>query len=180
MDGRLSQLARAGIIATAIAAWSYSAGAAPILYDCDAAAGTYSNIDLTQSGPAYRVVGRVAGNYFRRHNDWHPVANVRLIAANKKNAVGIRVRRVHLNGPIEFVLQTWVDGRESLKVLSTLRRDEPAPFSIEVEGGITRVRAAGQELVVDPVIGSGATIQIACSTGRFVFEDLDWDPPAPR
>jgi hypothetical protein len=176
--GRLVSMAAAA--AAAMAAGGSIAEAAPVLFDCDAGSGTYSNIDIPQPGPNYRIVGRLSVSELRFDKDWYPVANARLLAADKKSAVGIRVRRLPGNYPIELVLQTWIGGKERNRVLARLRKGEAAPFSIETTGGVTRVEAGGQSLVVEPVIGANAKIQIACSTGQFSFEDLDWSPPQAR
>jgi hypothetical protein len=159
---------------------STAAGATPIRYDCDTAAGAFSLIDFTQPGPDYRVTGRFSAVKFRNDPQWGPVATVQLVSADQKHAVGIRLRGKNARTPVDLLLQTLDGSGERLAALGTLPVGDWAPFGIEVAGGKITVRAAGRSLIVDAPIGAGATVKISCSSGEFQFDQLDWDAPAAR
>jgi hypothetical protein len=161
----------------ALAFGGVSTSATPIRYDCDTAAGSFSMIDFVQPGPDYRVTGRISARAFRAH-EYYPVANIQLVSA--RNLVGLRLRREQANGPIEFVLQSRGQAGLREAVLAIVEQGDATPFLVEVVRGVARVEVAGQSRTVDVPISAGATLQISCSTGQFVFEDLDWGPPGPR
>lgn len=181
MWGSVNGWATWGVAAATIAGWVTPAAAIPIRYNCDTAAGAVSTIDLAQTGLAHRITGRFSALNFRKHSEWFPVANVRLLSADRKNAVGLRIQRKTPNAPIELVLQTYIGGKEEQHTtLGALGVGDSARFVIEVTAGKARVQAGGRSIEVNTLIDTSAVVHVSCSSGEFLFEDLDWDAPPAR
>ena len=164
------------ITAVATAIWSSAATGTSVRYNCATAAGFFSSIEFSQPGPRYRITGDVAAKYYRTTGRWLPVANVRLVSADKSDFGGIRLQVQNYRGPVEVVVQTRVQGKDRSTIVGTIKKAEFAPFSLEVVDGKMIIHAAGKEFD-GPEIGAGGTVHVSCSSGDFLFENLDWDAP---
>lgn len=165
-----------GTVAVAIASWSGAAGGASARYDCSSPSGHFSAIDFSQPGPRYRITGSVTVNSYRSTGKWFPVANARLISADKKSLGGIRLQVQYYRGPVELVVQTRSEGKDRSTVIGTIKKAEATAFSLEVANGKMIIHVGGKEFE-GPEIGPGGTVHLSCSSGDFLFEHLDWDAP---
>lgn len=162
----------------ACAAASNVVAAKPAKFDCDTASGSYSEFDFPQSGSNFHISGSVSAKKYRLNDDWYPVANVRLISADKQSFGGIRLQVPEGSGPAELIVQVKVGGKEYGTSAGFFGKDEVASFSLDVVEGKMTIRT-GERAFAGPEIGQDASIQITCSTGEFLFENLTWEVPKP-
>ena len=149
-------------------------------FDCDTGSGSFSDLDLPQSGPSYHISGSISVKKLRPSSDWYPVANVRLVSGDKRTFGGIRLQIPEASRPPELVVQSAVGSGANDSPAGVLGKGEVAPFSIDVIGGKMTIRF-GDRAFAGPDVGTAATIQITCSSGEFLFENLDWAPSqSPR
>lgn len=143
-------------------------------FDCDTAAGSFSEIDFSQPGPRYHVSGNVSAKQFRYNGTWIPVANVRIVSADKQSFGGVRLQATTGRGGLELIVQSRVQGRDNSMVVATLRKGELATFSLDVVDGKMTIRVA-DKLFSGPEIGAGSAVNVTCSSGQFIFQNLNWD-----
>jgi hypothetical protein len=155
------------------------AHAASIKFDCDTAAGAFSEISVPQSGPAYRIAGSVSARKYRVDGQWAPAATVGLMSADGKSSGAIRLQAPTGRGAVELVVQSRKNGKDYGTVVGTLKKEEVATFSLEAVDGKMTIRTAGKTFD-GPDVGIGASVNVTCSSGEFLFENLDWEPPQPK
>ncbi len=149
------------------------AAAVPINYDCDTAPSSYSMIDLVQPGPDYRITGRITPVQWRR-GPWQPVATVGLISSDNRNVVALRIARTG-GGPAAITLQSMVKGDQRLTDAGTVGLKQQVPFELALVNGKATLRVGAKSVTTEMVLGAGAKVQVTCSTGQFMFKDLDWE-----
>lgn len=169
------RMATAALIAIAAGG---SAAAAPLAYDCDTAAGAFSQIKQIQPGPNYRIAGKVIPRQTRNHERWLPSAQVRIERPGRRTAAAIRILPEQRGGKTFAVTaEAMLDGKESETVLGRIRLDETLAFSLIASADGVVVTAGGQSSKLPVVLGRGAEILVICSTGEFDFEILDLEAP---
>ena len=163
----------------ALAAWlGSSAAAAPLDYDCDTAAGSYSMIDLVQPGPGYRIRGTVTGVQFRKDDRWLPTATIALVSADKSNFVSVQLMRQARDSKMELAANGLLRGERRSAEGGRVGLGEAVPFEITSGGGRTVVQFGDKRTIFDFDLGADSRVQVSCSTGQFRFEGLDWEAPA--
>jgi len=165
------------------AVFSGSAGAAGITYDCDTAAGHFSDLVLpTPSGP-FSVTGSVTVNRIASDRKWAPIARLRIGSAEPApgrapdNYAGIEItavpgKSVSLAAETVQIFSFDVQGRDSEAIPTSLGATGTAqPFQISYDGKSVAVGVAGQTRTYQ--MSSGApVVEIVCSTGEFLFSNL--------
>jgi hypothetical protein len=94
-----------------------TAHAAPMSYDCDTAAGRFSELKQVQSGPAYRISGRVAANELAVDKRWVPVANVTIKSADNQSLAMLRLTAPTRKAPLEILLSITKAGNDTTQTL---------------------------------------------------------------
>jgi hypothetical protein len=150
------------------------ANAAPAKFDCDTAAGKYSEFNLPQLGPNYHLSGRLSAKEYRPDRDWFPVANVRFVSADRRIFGGIRLQIPAGSGRVELVVQSKTGEQPRDIGVAVLRKGDAAAFSLDVIDGKMTITVGGQGFP-GPDVGAGAAVNLTCSSGEFLFEDVDWD-----
>jgi len=157
---------------------SAAAAAAPIRYDCDTAAGSFSEIEQGQKGPAYAVAGTVEPVQLRTHEQWLPAA-ARVDSNDGKRSVALQlVPEVRGGSTFAIVAVSADDDKKGRTRLGKIALGETLAFSIRAVGGSVRVEAAGKVATMPVAIGGGGRVGVSCSTGQFKFETLDLEAAA--
>ena len=164
------------VLAAAVASSPVMAQGTAVKFDCDTAAASFSEIAFSQPGPRYHVSGNVTAKKYRYDGSWVPVATVRIVSADKQSFGGIRLRAPTGSGDLELIIQSRVHGKEDSTVVATLREGEPATFSLDVVDGKMTIQAADR-VFSGPELGAGSAVNVTCSSGQFVFQDLEWNAP---
>jgi len=163
-------------MAAAVAAWSLPVQAAPMTWGCDTAAGRFSAIELEVPAAGFEVGGTITPNEFRKDASWAPGAWVRIETADGQNAAEVR----YLGGPPKtkeglVTLSGKIAGAERKGDPQLSALSQPVAFAIRVTGPGEVFLMAGEQKAKLPVaMGDRVKLTAACSTGDFVFTNLEW------
>lgn len=149
--------------------------AAPIDYDCDTAAGHFSEISLHQAGPDYRVRGSITPLLRRSHVQYVATATVFIYSADRQRTVAVQIMR-GTGSRYEVTTHRVTGGDIGRASLRPVRTGEAVPFELVSTSNGTFAMVGEQRIDLGPPIGAGARLSITCSTGRFRFSGLDWSP----
>lgn len=170
----MAAMFRMAMTALITAAAGGSAWAAPLAWDCDTAAGAFSQIKQVQAGPNYRIAGKVTPLQTRSHERWLPSAQVRIERPGRKTAAALRIVPEQRGGrTFAVTANATVDGKETATTLGRLSLDETLAFSLTASTEGVAVSAGGKSSKLPVVLGPGAEILVICSTGEFDFEALE-------
>lgn len=159
----------------ALIALAAPANAAPFSYDCDTGAGRFSELKQVQSGPDYRLSGRISANELATHKRWAPGANITVESADKKTRASLRILAPMQRAPLDVVLQITRDGQSEEKALGQVGLSQDLAFILTVAGGQVRAEIGSMRSEAPIAIGSGASVSVVCSTGNFHFDDLRFE-----
>lgn len=162
----------AAILAASIAP---AAQAAPMTYGCDTAAGRFSAIEVELPGAGLVVSGTITPNEFRKDAQWAPGAWVRIETGDGQNSAEVRFISVAKAKEGALTLGGKVAGAERKGDPQLAAIGKPFAFSIQVLGPSEVLVAAGsQKAKLPAAMGNKVKLTVACSTGDFVFSDLEW------
>ena len=172
-------------VVAAAAALTAGANAAerPITYDCDTAAGHFSELVIPAPVVAFTVTGNVRVNAIAKDKNWAP--NAKLLISppptspgdNPTSHAGISVTAL----PGKSV-SVAMDVVQYLSFAGTGQKDEiiagsfkapgnPQPFSLTYDGQSV-VATVGGESRTYPLVTTEPVVRIVCSTGEFLFTDV--------
>jgi hypothetical protein len=154
-----------------------SAGqAAPIRYGCDTAAGRFSPIVVELPSAGFEVSGTITPEAFRKDPKWVPTAVVRVEAIEGGSVADVRFvseGATARDGLVTFSVKN--DGTERKGNQQLLALGQPVPFVIKLLSDSEISVTAGKQAEKWPArFGSKLKLTIACSTGDFIFSDLEW------
>ena len=159
-------------VVAALATLASAADAAPLSYDCDTTPGHYSELKQVQSGPAYRISGRIAANELATDKRWAPGANVMIESADGQTRAGLRLLAPTRRAPLDVVLSITKAGKTDVQTLGHVGLSEELAFVVTVAEGRARVEIGTMRGEAPVDIGAGASVAVVCSTGNFHFNDL--------
>ena len=148
------------------------AQAAPFSYDCDTGAGRYSELKQVQTGPDYRISGRISANELARHERWAPGSNVTIESADGKSRASLRVMAPTRKAPLDVVLAITKDGKTEEQRLGQIGLSQELAFVLTFADGRARAEIGTMRGEAPIAIGGGASVSVVCSTGNFHFNDL--------
>jgi hypothetical protein len=151
-----------------------AAHAAPLSYDCDTTPGHYSELKQVQSGPSYRISGRIAANELATDKRWAPGANVTIESADGQNRAGLRLMAPTRRAPLDVILSITKAGKTETQTLGQIGLAEELAFVVTVAEGRVRVEIGTMRGEAPIDIGAGASAAVVCSTGNFHFNDLEF------
>lgn len=164
-------------VAAGLAVHPAPADAAPMRFDCDAMDGANTEIAQTQDGPAYRLRTRISPKRAGKHRDWRANALILIRSADEKAYVGVRMAAsVSKPQGYSVLLETVLGGEHKQFNVTTVKLGDTVDASIDIKGGSARVEVAGQVADLAFPTGKGAVISASCSTGQFIFDDLEFVP----
>lgn len=150
--------------------------AAPVSYDCDTAAGAFSEIRQKQDGPSYAVAGKMGPRQLRAHERWLPTVRIWVEAADGRTSTALQLVPEVRGGTVFAIVVTSSDGDKKGRTgLGKITLGETLAFSIRAGSEGVRVEAGGKSNLIPVAIGVGGQVGVSCSTGEFDFETLDLD-----
>jgi hypothetical protein len=153
-----------------------AAVAAPMTYGCDTPADHFSAIEQQVSLTSFSIKGSVQPNEFRK-GKFSPLAQIYLQSPDKKYRWALQVIALEAKAKDAFVFLDMTDnGKDSEPFpIGTVKIGEKLPFDVSITDGTKiKFRIGNMEGNPDLNLGSQATLNIVCSTGDFVFSDLEW------
>jgi hypothetical protein len=152
------------------------ARAAKLEYNCDTTPDHFSELKLTQPGPAYAMTGSMTARGLYRGKDFATIGSVNLAAADDSWSVRVALTGVAKTSDKILVGQLRVtrNGKTEEVSFGAFNANAPVPFALTLDAaGNGRASLGGQTLPV-PIKASGpVTASVICSTGEFLFTDLE-------
>jgi hypothetical protein len=155
---------------------SSAAVASPITYGCDTAADRFSAIQQQVSLKAFSIKGSIQPNEFRK-GKYAPLAQIYIESPDEKNRWALKVIALGAKAKAAFIfLDMKDDGKEGEPFpIGTVKIGEKLPFDISVtDGKMIKFKIGGMDGHPEFALGEQAQLNIICSTGDFVFSDLEW------
>ncbi len=147
----------------------------PITYGCDTPADSFSAIEQSIETKAFTIGGNVQPIQFRK-GKYAPLAQIYLESADEKTRFAMKIIAEHKAKAALVVLDITDNGQESEEFpIGAVKLSEKLPFRITVTDG-SKVSWKIGELEGEPTLalGNKLKLNIICSTGEFVFSDLEW------
>lgn len=149
--------------------------AAPMTYGCDTAAGRFSAIEVNVPSAGFVVSGTITPNEYRKDPKWGPTVYVRIDSADDQNGAQVRFSGDPKAKDGIIVLSGIAAGAERKGDPQLAMIGQPFDFRIQVvSASEVLVMAGGRKATLPAALGDKAKLTIGCSTGDFVFSNLDW------
>jgi hypothetical protein len=172
-------VAAAGL-ATAQGAFAQSAQ--PIVYDCDTAAGHFSELSLPTPAPTFSVVGRLQNLAALRDKKYAPVARISISNASAPgpsdeawSGVEYVVAPTKAGDVHMLMFSNRAKGSENKTELVGQGTKGGVDFSMTYRAGEVTATIGGKtaKTMLSP---NSPVVRIVCSTGDFLFSDLRITP----
>lgn len=151
-----------------------TAFAAPLNWDCDTAAGSFSQLSQVQPGPAYRVRGTIRWVQSRVDRHYAPSGHIMIGNLEGGRWVGIQMVATPGSPRIRFGVRSQSGGEPQEEMLGDAALNEAVPFELSVSAsGEATASIGGQRRTLQIEVGANTTVQATCSTGEFQFFDLE-------
>jgi hypothetical protein len=179
-----------GLCAAALAAAaSAPAAAAGITYDCDTAAGHFSELVLPAPGASFIVSGNVRLNTLAASKTYVPVVRIQIAlpsapgqspdayAGFSLGVLPMDAKKTPSGASAVQMLSYVASGREdeALPLSIMTRPGTVQPFSLSYDGSQVSV-GLGSEAKSFPLKTTEPVVRLICSTGEFLFTDLTIKP----
>ncbi|MBA4305962.1 MAG: hypothetical protein C0429_04430 [Sphingopyxis sp.] len=153
-----------------------SANATPITYGCDTPADRFSAIEQSVNLQNFSINARIQPNEFRK-GEYSPLAQIYIASVDEKNIWALKVVAPSHKAKSALVfLDMTVDGKtDEPFLIGNVDLGQQLPVSISVTDG-AKISFKIGEMAGTPelALGGTANLKIICSTGDFVFSDLEW------
>jgi len=161
-----------GVVAATLLA--QTAVAAPVDYDCDTPAGSFSEISQVQVGPAVHVRGTITALQWREDRRWSPLGQVRVENGDRTRSIAVRVVRIPRQARATFDVTVQTGGEPQTTRLGEVALNEAVPFELQLlPSGDAIAVVGGERRVFRLDLGRNVKIKTICSTGEFLFGGLD-------
>jgi hypothetical protein len=155
---------------------SAAAFADPITYGCDTPADHFSAIEQKVSLSSFSIKGSIQPNEFRK-GKYSPLAQIYLQSPDEKYKWAMQVIALEAKAKEAFVFLDMTDnGKDSEPFpIGMVKLGEKLSFDVSITDG-TKIKFKIGDMDGNPELnlGTQATLNIICSTGDFVFSDLEW------
>lgn len=161
------------ILTAAGAGLSAPQAAAPqsLSFSCDAAPGEVTAMADHLPATATFISGDFRALQIRQDNNLSPAATVKL--ASRKDFVALQMTPIEPNSRTFLVFVRNGDGHEEERtMMGEVRIDQSMPFRLARHGKDVVVSAAGQTVTVRQSFRGAPNIGVSCSTGKFLFENV--------
>ncbi len=150
--------------------------ASPMTYGCDTPADHFAGFDQNIDTKNFRISGVFQPSEFRK-GDYSPSAWISLSSLDEKNRWVFRIMASDAKSESAIVfLEMTENGKENDPFpVGAVKLHEKLPFTITVTDG-SKIAFEANELNGHPELNLGqqAKLSIMCSTGEFIFSDLEW------
>lgn len=154
--------------------------AEPFVFDCDARGGHFTKLQTVAAGTDHILQGNVAARQLYKEGEWLPTALISLTSADRKQQVAIRIladipdKDEQREGAIFFATRHVIDGKgEDGETFASIPVGTSVPFSVSATGndGVIKIGDMEKRFAFAP--GDKPVAMVACSTGEFVFTELE-------
>ncbi|MFL6844254.1 MAG: hypothetical protein ACJ8ER_05170 [Allosphingosinicella sp.] len=171
----------------ALSASAAPAEAAGISYDCDTAAGHFSELVLPSAGAPFVVSGNVQLNALAASKTYAPIARIQIASSSAPGQTPDAFAGFTLTGLPADAKKAPSGAVQMLSYNSNGRDDEilplslmtkpgtVQPFTLSYDGRQVEVKL-GNEAKSFPVATAEPVVRIVCSTGEFLFTNLTIKP----
>lgn len=153
---------------------SASAGqAAPKTFGCDTAAGRFSEFKDAVRAEGLILRGTITPNEFRKDKRWAPSGWVRI----GDDDTNVRIRLLADDGAAKeayIFVSTVNDGKTLEGPVGSVKIGQSVSFNLVVMENSVRVTVDGKSTEVALTLPKDVELSMACSTGDFVFENVEW------
>lgn len=152
-----------------------AAAAAPISYDCDTAAGSFSVIEQVQAGPTYHLRGTITPRTWRSDRRWAPSVRIGFGTADDSRRAWITLTRQPDRPGADAGMEVADGGEPGTIALGNVGLNQPIAFDLALSAsgdGAVTLGTEHRSFHFNP--GPNAKMSVTCSTGEFLFSDLDW------
>lgn len=177
------------LCASLLASWGAPALAAGITYDCDTAAGHFSELVLPSAGASFLVSGNVQLNALAASKTYAPSARIQISSAGAPGQSPSVYAGFSLTA-LPTDAKKAPAGSSAVQMLSynmNGKKDEMLPLSLLTKPGTVqpfRLSYDGSQVIVNlgsesrrfPLKAAEPVVRIVCSTGEFLFTDLTIKP----
>ena len=166
----MSLMSRVALCFCACAFGAASAHAAePFTYECDTAAGAFSELAQPQSADAFTISGEVKAEKLRTDQEWWPMATILVDLGGHK---GPRLQLIAPNGHAKSVNVSIGESTENAQLIGSIPLNTAVPFRLTVDQSRIRVEAGGRSVDFKRPPNSHPVASLTCSTGEFLFDRL--------
>jgi hypothetical protein len=159
-----------------IAVASNPAAASPMTYGCDTPADHFSAIEQSVSLENFSIKGAIQPNEFRK-GKYSPLAQIYLQSPDEKYRWAMQVIAPDAKAKGAFVFLEMTDNGKASDPfpIGAVKLGEKLSFDVSVTDG-KNIKFKIGELEGTPSLSLGKQVQlnIICSTGDFIFSDLEW------
>lgn len=147
--------------------------AEPLQYDCDTAAGAFSELKQPVAGSSFqRVTGKVQVLSGRIDQRWLPAAAIRLDSTDGHSIAVQLSAEGRDKGDITANLVAWHKDDSQTQNLGRYDRSEIRSFSISPASAGVTVQFGKEKFDLPFNLATLASVSVTCSTGEFLFTDL--------
>jgi hypothetical protein len=164
------------LLALGLAMTGGEARAEKLEYDCDTTPDHFSELKLTQRGPAYAMTGSMTARGLYRGKDFATIGSVNLAAADDSWSVRIGLTGHAKTSDKLLVGQLRIirNGKSEESNFGVFNANAPVPFALTLAADGSGRALLGNQTLPVPIKASGpVTASIVCSTGEFLFTDLE-------
>jgi len=149
--------------------------AGPMRFGCDTATGRFSPVTFPLTTSQLTFTGTIKPVLFRKDPKWLPTAFVR-VEDNNKQSITIRLTAENSKAEAADVKVEIRNGDDkSSAAAGTVPLESVLPFSISYgENDDVAITVDGKKLSVPKRLGDKLTLSLICSTGDFIFEEIEW------
>ncbi len=163
-----------GILTVVLA--TATANAKPMTYGCDTAADRYSALEQQVDLKSFTLSAQIQPNEFRK-GQYAPLAQIYLESADEKNRWSVKLIAPDHKAKAALVLLSRIEnGKEDEPFpIGAVKLGEKIAISLKITDG-KKINFKIGDLDGSPEMDLGETAKLAviCSTGDFVFSDLEW------
>lgn len=150
--------------------------ATPITYGCDTPADSFSAIEQKVQTKSFLIKGNIQPIQFRK-GKYAPLAQVYLVSADGQNRFAMKVIAEYKSKSAIVALDITRNGKDDEPFpIGTVNLSEKLNFQISVtDESKINFTIGGLEGSPEVSLGDQANLNIICSTGEFIFSDLEWN-----
>ena len=165
--------ALAAILATGASA---PVQAEPMRFACDAPSGRVTGFQIPVDAKRFRIVGTVKPAAFRPHESFTPTATVELRARGSNNKMVMQLVAPSAQAAGANLTLRQINGSDDKSSpVGNLAIGKVVNFGIIYnEGGENQFLVGEQVFTSQGSLSGQMELAVSCSTGDFVFEQLDW------
>ena len=173
---KLAAIVPALMAATALYVTSTPASANTTRFACDTAGGRISEFKIPVQASQFRLTGTIQPVVFRDHEDFIPIAAIRLRNPETAHSMTIRLAAANSEAAGANVTYALDNGKgEAIGQVGNLALNYVVSFALVYrQGGQSQIVIGDQVFPVNSDMGSRFDMALGCSTGDFVFDRIGW------